>query len=219
MKYRLSSIEKMLTLSIAFTMLLLAARTLFTEDLFYIFYVWNTFLAIIPFLFSRQLIKKGQINTNSVLLIAGWLVFFPNAPYIITDIFHYSERPPVPKWYDLLLIVSGTWNGLVLGIVSLLQVEQFLYQHVKTIWVRLSVFASFILCGYGIYIGRFLRFNSWDILTNPHILVFNLVHEFLHPQHHLRTWGFTFLFAVMFSIIYFTVKQLPRLFERGQYLY
>jgi len=220
MNKKISHIEKMLALSIAFTMLLLTMRIIHTQQWMYVFYVWNTFLAIIPLLFSRKLAKLEKPGIKAIALIAGWLLFFPNAPYIITDVFHYEERLPVPRWYDLMLVVSAAWNGLLLGIVSLMQVERFLSQHLRSSWVKLSVFISLGLCGYGIYIGRFLRFNSWDIITHPRSLLSASAYQVLHPHRNIVTWEFTFLFSVMLCIIYFTLKQLPRLFtERNHYQY
>ena len=153
----------MLLLSIAFTMALLVVRFFYSGTSDYRFYGWNTFLAAIPYLASTQLLRCKKINATSISLLIGWLLFFPNAPYIITDLFHYEERPPVPYWYDLMLVISAAWNGLILGMISLMNVEIFLSRHLKPWLVKLSVFISFLLCGYGIFIGRFLRFNSWDI--------------------------------------------------------
>jgi uncharacterized membrane protein len=208
---KLSSIEKMLALSIAFTMLLLAVRIAYTQELTYIFYVWNTFLAFMPLWFSRKLVKQSGINRNAIILLAGWLLFFPNAPYIITDVFHYEQRPPIPKWYDLLIVISAAWNGLLLGIVSLMQVENFLSLHLSKLWVNISVITSLLLCGYGVYIGRFLRFNSWDILTNPISLLFSSMHQIRHPHQNINVWAFTFLFAAMLCLVYFTLKHLPKI--------
>ena len=167
MSLRLSSLSRMLLLSVSFTMALLAFRMFRTHTLEYGFYVWNTFLAAIPYFCSNQLVHCKKINGVAILLLAGWLLFFPNAPYIITDLFHYEEKPNFPVWYDLILVTSATWNGLILGIVSLMRVEAFLSNHMKQVWVKLCVFASLFLCGYGIFMGRYLRFNSWDIVNKP----------------------------------------------------
>ncbi|HJU46036.1 MAG TPA: DUF1361 domain-containing protein, partial [Chitinophagaceae bacterium] len=180
----------------------------YTRELTYGFYIWNTFLAVMPVFFSRQLIGLNKFSLKAALLIVCWLAFFPNAPYIITDLFHYTEKPPVPKWFDLLLVTSAAWNGLILGIISLMQVEQFLTRLLHQLWVKVIIITSFGLCGYGIYIGRFLRFNSWDVITNPGDLMYVSAHHILQPHEHTRTWGFTLLFAIMFGIIYFTLKQL-----------
>ena len=208
---KISAVEKMLMLSIGFTMTLLCIRIARTHELTYIFYAWNMVLAVIPFVFSRRLEHQSKFGLIACLFIGGWLLFFPNAPYIITDLFHYKEREPVPKWYDLLLVTSAAWNGLLLGIASLMQVETFLAKHIKAIWVRLAVFASMVLCGYGIYIGRFLRFNSWNVVTKPSRLANASAHHILQPQDNLKLWGFTFLFAAMFGIIYFTLKAMKNM--------
>jgi len=206
---KISAIERMLILSIAFTMLLLTARILYIKELVYIFYLWNTFLAMLPFLFSRLLTKQTSFNYKAILLIASWLLFFPNAPYIITDIFHFEKRLPVPVWYDLTIVVSGAWNGLLLGIVSLMQVEQFLTNHFTKKMVSFFVFTSICLCGYGVYIGRFLRYNSWDVVTQPLLILFSFLHQVVHPLRNIGVWAFTFVFSLMLSIIYATLKQIP----------
>jgi uncharacterized membrane protein len=203
----LSSLEKMLLVSVSFTMLLLLTRCCFTKELTYSFYVWNTFLAILPLLFSRSLIRMSKCNFMAILLLACWLAFFPNAPYLITDMFHYMEKPPVPKWFDLLLVTSAAWNGLLLGIVSLMQVEQFLSRHLRENWVKFFVIVSFMLCGYGVYIGRYLRFNSWDAVTAPQKLIYTFSLHIFQPQDYIMLWAFTFLFGTMFGIVYFTLKQ------------
>lgn len=212
--FRLSGLSKMLFLSIAFSMALLALRIMYTDTYDYGFYIWNTFLAAIPYVCSNMLDRQPKMNLFPVILLAVWLLFFPNAPYIITDLLHYEERPGVPYWFDIILVASATWNGLILGIVSLMQVELFLAKHIPPIWVKLSVFTSLLLCGYGIFMGRFLRFNSWDIFTNPQELAYTSAHHVLTPHHYPKLWVFTVLFAVMLSLIYYTLKKMPRLITK-----
>jgi len=203
---KISPLEKMLLVSILFNMLLLFVRFYYTKELTYGFYVWNTFLAILPLLFSRALLRLNRINLKATVLVVCWLVFFPNAPYMITDIFHYANMPPVPQWYDLLLVTTAAWNGLLLGILSLMQVEQFLSRHLHANWVKLTVITSFMLCGYGVCIGRYLRFNSWDAVVSPKMLVYTFATHFFQPQQHLMIWAFTLLFGTMFGIIYYTLS-------------
>lgn len=214
MNIRISAISKMLMLSITFTMALLLVRFLYSKTTDYSFYGWNTFLAAIPYLVSTQLLRMKRFNLAAALLLAVWLIFFPNAPYMITDLLHYEERLPVPFWYDILLVISAAWNGLILGLVSLMNVEIFLRRRLPPVWVTVCVFASLLLCGYGVFIGRFLRFNSWNVLTDPRILVYSSAHHVLLPQRYSKLWVFTILFAVLLGIIYFTLKRLPLLFIR-----
>jgi len=203
----ISTLERMLALSILFTMSFVTVRILYTGELTYIFYVWNTFLAVLPLLFSRALSRTDSFNFKAIVLMTCWLLFFPNAPYMVTDLFHYADRPPVPLWFDLLLVTTAAWNGLLLGIVSLMQVEQYLSLRLHTKWVQLATVTSCILCGYGVYIGRYLRFNSWDTITDPGRLLSTVSAHVFRPQEHGGTWAFTIAFGTMFGIIYFTLKQ------------
>lgn len=212
---RLSVIEKMLMISVMFTIFLLGARIIYTGQLTYVFYVWNLFLAIIPVVAGRQLARYESFGFSSVTLLMVWLLFFPNAPYIITDVFHFTERPPVPQWYDLLLVISGAWNGLMLGIVSLLYVEDFLLKRLCGMKVNLIVSGSIVLCAFGIYLGRFLRFNSWDVVTDPRDLMHAIGYRLVYPFQHVGTWAFTFAFSGLLWIIYFTLKNLPGLKWQG----
>ncbi len=198
----------MLILSIAFAMLLLSIRIILTHKLTYIFFAWNTFLAVMPLLFSNMLVKQSGINFKSICILLSWLIFYPNAPYIITDLFHYVERPPIPYWFDLLICISAVWNGLILGLISLIQVEHFLMLHLRPLVVKIIVLSSFVLCSYGIYIGRFLRFNSWDIITDIDGLFDASIQRIMHPFQHTTTWGFTILFAVMMALFYYTIKSI-----------
>ena len=203
----LSNIEKMLIASVCFTLLLLAVRIAFAHQLMYVFYIWNLFLAAIPLLLSRRLQRQQKLTVKSYFLLAGWLLFFPNAPYIITDIFHYESRPPLPMWFDLLLVINAAWCGIILGLVSLLQVEQFLAKNLKSFWVNCCITFSLLLCGYGIYIGRFLRFNSWDIITNPVALFATSLQRVINPFDYKSTWGFTLLFGISLCLFYYTIKS------------
>lgn len=207
MRQRFSAIEKMLAVSIGFTVMLLAFRIVYSRNLDYIFYVWNLFLAIVPLMLSRKLLSHDQLERRTYLLLLAWIVFLPNAPYVVTDLFHYKERWPVPKWYDLLLVTSASWNGLMAGFISVMQAEKFFSKIVSGRKTQIIVLIVFLLCGYGIYIGRFLRYNSWDIITDPLELITNSAKHILLPFEYLVVWKFTILFSAMLSIIYYTLKQ------------
>ncbi len=203
-----NEVVNMLALSIGFTLLLLLARIILTGHLYYIFYVWNLFLAVIPVIVSRSLFVQEKLNAKAVLKLLCWLLFLPNAPYIITDIFHFKERVPVPKWADLLLVTSAAWNGLILGIVSLLQVETFLLRHFAKPKVNVVISFTLLLSAFGIYLGRFLRFNSWDVFTKPGVIAHAIQYRVFYPMDNARTWGFTILFGGMLWLSYYTIKGL-----------
>lgn len=206
---KLSPTEKMMVASIAFTILMLATRVVYSQTITYLFYAWNLFLAAIPMCFSRKLVNRQTMTKSTMILLAIWLLFLPNAPYLVTDLFHYRERPPVPKWFDLLLVNSATWNGLLLGLISLMQVESFLQRCYNRRVATITVISSMLLSGYGIYIGRYLRFNSWDVIADPRSLFYAISQHILLPTDHLSVWRFTILFAVMLFVLYQLLKHLP----------
>lgn len=200
--------EKMILLSILFMCLLLAGRMCYTQSIAYIFLAWNTVLALIPLAISRRLKPGENAVLRNILLLSAWLLFFPNAPYLLTDLFHFRAKPPIPAWFDLFLLATAAWNGLLLGMLSLMRVEQFLAAGLKRRTVHVCVAFVSLLCGYGIYIGRFMRFNSWDVIAAPYDLLQSMAAHFIHPFRHAEVWLFTALFAAMFSLFYFTLKML-----------
>lgn len=208
---KLNDVQKLVSISAGFTLTLLVMRGLYTGTLTYFFYPWNLFLGILPIFFSGLLLREKTFNYRSILWLGLWLLFLPNAPYLLTDIFHFKERPPIPMWFDLMLVVSGAWNGILFCMISLFRVEKFLKTCTNTRLVNILMFLLLIPCGYGIYIGRYLRYNSWDIVTNPAGLIRTSTHHLHHPLQSLNVWMFTFVFAAFLGIIYFTIKKLPRL--------
>ncbi|HVZ25492.1 MAG TPA: DUF1361 domain-containing protein [Sediminibacterium sp.] len=205
---KLSFLSKMMILSLAFSMGLLLMRYLHTHTQDYRFYVWNSFLAAIPYVASHLLAHVRKFNTRSIVLLFIWLLFLPNAPYMVTDVFHYEQLKTVPAWYDLVLVITGAWNGILLGILSLLQVQSWLRQYLSAKWITVFELLTLLLCGYGIFIGRYLRFNSWDLLTEPKTLAYTTAQHFLVPLEHIGLWGFSFIFAGMLGIFYYTLKAL-----------
>ena len=153
------SFSKKIIIPLAFTLSLLIIRILLSNELTYIFLAWNLFLAWIPFALSQKL---STINNRwKIFFITGlWLLFLPNAPYIITDFLHLKQRTPIPYWYDILLLFSAALNGLLLGLSSLLTVERFLLNRYGSKISGIIMLCSFFLCSFGVYIGRYLRWNS-----------------------------------------------------------
>ncbi len=214
---KINDTQKLVSISLCFTLSLLVIRALYTDSVSYFFYPWNLFLALVPVLFSGLLLKQKAFNYKSILLLALWLLFLPNAPYLVTDIFHLTERPPIPLWFDLILVVSGAWNGILLCMISLFRVEKFLKGTNMFKQTDILMFLLLIPCGYGIYIGRYLRYNSWDVVTEPINILKTSTQHLHHPFQSLNVWLFTFIFALFLGIIYFTIKKLPRaLLAAGQ---
>ena len=201
-----------LATSVALSVILVVGRVLMTGRLLFLFLIWNLFLALIPFAISTMLgIAKGPLRARLLVPVgAAWLLFFPNAPYILTDLFHLERRTGVPFWYDLALILSCAWNGLMLAYASLADMQRLVQRRLGTGagWTFATV--ALLLSSFGIYLGRYLRFNSWDVLANPLTLFYDIVNRILHPFSFPGTWGVTLVFGVFLLIGYCTVQLLGK---------
>lgn len=186
-------------------------RVLLTKTDMFLFLNWNLFLAIIPWAFSTVLLLKPNVHYTKwyvVLLLISWLLFFPNAPYILTDLFHLRDELTMPLWYDLIMILSFAWTGLLFGFASLFNIEIFLKRYLSHQLVPLiSVFLLF-LGSFGIYIGRYLRWNSWDVIQEPLALFYNIGSDIKNPFSHPRAYGMTLLMGVLLNMFYWSLKAI-----------
>lgn len=150
---------------------LVSARIALTGNLRYSFLIWNLFLAWLPLVFALYavgLYRKHEGLTWPFLTFGvTWLLFFPNAPYICTDIIHLSYSFRAHFWVDMVLILTCAFTGLVLGFVSLYAMQSVVGRAYGFAWSWVFVAAVAAVSGIGIYIGRFLRFNSWDVIAQP----------------------------------------------------
>lgn len=174
---------------------------------------WNLFLAFIPWLLTSIVTIKPEIQKNKILdalLLAVWLLFFPNSLYILTDFFHLAEKSPLPLGYHVVLILSYSWTGLLFGIFSLWDIEKILSAKLSSRVIKIiSVFLLF-LASFGIYLGRYLRWNSWDIITEPFKLMYGIKERVFEPFSHLRTWEMTLLMWVVLNIIYWSFVMVKK---------
>lgn len=198
----------------ALLLTMLLCRILFTGHLTYTFLLWNLFLAFLPLCIAiisyRYAFKSWRLIIASLL----WFVFFPNAPYLITDLYHLSHFKGVPAWYDALMLFTAATTGIALAFISL----QLMEKQWNIIWrkkylsrkstqtrfrYRLAcILLVFLFTGFGIYLGRILRYNSWDVFTDPGALGYDIIIRLRYPFEHTNTWGFTIAYAVVLFLLY-----------------
>ena len=136
------------------------------------------------------------------------VTFFPNALYIITDLIHLEGgKTDVPVWFDAILLFTSSIAGLIMAFTSLFKVEVFLQRKIQGIIVKKVVIGCLFVGSFGVYLGRFFRWNSWDIITNPLNLLRQVIDPFIFPLEHYRTSGVTGLLTCLFSLPYFTIKK------------
>ena len=208
----------LLLVASALSCILVITRIMWTLELTYISLIWNLFLAWIPYILSYQFRKKNFKQKNKFITfgwILLWLIFYPNAPYIITDLFHLNERAGAPLWYDLILIFSFAGLGLLLGLLSLKDMQYIITRkyNIKTGWWFIIV--SLFLSGFGIYIGRYLRWNSWDVVAQTSALSRDLWHIFRNPVENISVFAFTILFACFQIIIYYSFIKYNQLIKQN----
>jgi uncharacterized membrane protein len=153
---------------------LLFVRAVETGTSQYRFLGWNLILAWLPFLAALALYdrnRRGRGRVGQLALGAGWLLFLPNAPYIVTDFLHIGVITGARWWFDSLLVASFAGIGLLLGFGSLLLVQSVVARSFGAVWGWLMLVPTLLLCSVGIVLGRVYRFNSWDVLSRPGELV------------------------------------------------
>jgi uncharacterized membrane protein len=156
--------------------------------------------------------RKGTSNLVNNFLLGAWLLFFPNALYIITDLIHLEDvKTEVPVWFDAILLFTSSVAGLMMAFISLFKVEAYLNRKIRGAIVNKLIMGCLFVGSFGVYLGRFLRCNSWDIITDPLNLLAQIIDPFIFPFQHYRTWGITGLLTSLFTLLYFTLKKLPGL--------
>ncbi len=196
-----------------FAFLLSVIRIYFSQSKLFFFLNWNLFLAIIPYVIISYVSMKKSLRGNLKVVIAAsliWLVLFPNTLYILTDLFHLKQRVKIPIWYDLILIFTFLWTGIVLGFKSLWDLESLFKQWFNNYAIHITSVFLLYLTAYGIYLGRFERWNSWDIMTNPVALFSAIGYHITQPVSHKEVWAITFLFGTLLNVMYWTFYLIKR---------
>lgn len=204
------SFQNILWAIFAFIGAMLLVRFNFTGTFGFIFLIWNLFLAWIPYTISTQF--GYLVNKNKwvqVIVFITWLLLFPNAFYIVTDLIHLNQKTSVPKWYDAVLLFASSITGIIMAFVSLFNVEKYLLHKFSSKTIHLLVAAIIFSGSFGVYLGRFLRWNSWDVISNPIQLLYSIGQRIIYPLQHLQTWGVTVLLATLFYLLFLAIKKMP----------
>ncbi|WP_247234475.1 DUF1361 domain-containing protein [Telluribacter sp. SYSU D00476] len=133
---------------------------------------WNLFLSWVPLVtaFIADLLSSrfGKLPVTITILSIVWLLFFPNAPYMITDLVHLSvDWGSDLTWHDVIMLFYYAQVSMINGLVSLYWIHR-TWHRTYPRFVAIAMFATSIpMVGFGIFLGRMGRWNSWDILHNP----------------------------------------------------
>lgn len=176
----------------------------------------NLTLAWIPYLLSLGLVHLEQRPTTSrglwLVVFLAWIGFFPNAPYLVTD-WLYLPSFAEELWFSIGLFMSFSLCGLILSIISLFLVHGVL----RTRWGRLEaallIALMFVLSGLGVFMGRFLRLNTWELVTRPGHVLNDLANRAHDPAVHVNPAAFSLGFALLLAVCYWVfllIRHAPR---------
>jgi len=192
----------LLALVSASSLILLFFRIITTRHLGFIFLPWNLFLAWIPLFYIKWVWQKELASRQPIWLLAihmsVWLLFFPNAPYIVTDLLHLRATPENMIWFDALMIFTFAVSGFLTGLYSIRIVHRLITHrwNQKAAWLFIS--ASMFLSGFGVFLGRYGRWNSWDIITQPMALARGILYSMKDPFAIKHTFTFSFVLMLLY---------------------
>jgi uncharacterized membrane protein len=204
-----------IALASAFCVALLVARWAYSNPGAYKFLVWNLFLAWIP-LVAAVLVYDGQrrgVRARRLVPLGGlWLLFLPNAPYLLTDVMHLGSRNDAPLWFDIVLFTAFAWVGTLLGFLSIYLMQTVVRRAAGAAWSWALVLSSLAASSFGIYLGRSLRWNSWDFFSQPRELLADVWVRVSDPLAYPRSLGMTLALTALLSVLYlalYAFAQLP----------
>lgn len=175
------------------------------------FMIWNLFLAWLPLLFAWllevHLSKNSWVSWQGIVYSFLWLGFLPNSFYIASDLVHIRNTASDLVLFYVVTLLSFTISGLLLGYSSLYIVHRQLLKRLKARLAHLLITAILLLSGFAIYLGRELRWNTWDVLINPAGLIFDVSDRFTNPAAHSRTFQVTLLFFILLGSLYTIIWQ------------
>lgn len=199
--------NQMLVLFALYCLALSLFRAKMTHSIYLFFLIWNSFLAVIPYVITSFLKLNHEdkpLKSISYLVLVGWLLLLPNSFYIITDLVHIVRTDGRLFWLDMILVSSYSVLGFAAGIKSIYQFELLIKKKYSIQKATFLIPIICLLCGIGIYLGRILRFNSWDVIMSPINLFFTVLNQVIT----IEAFQFSLLFGTFIYFIYLLKKSI-----------
>ena len=201
----------LITVALTFSVIVLMVRMKLNKSFFFLFLIWNVFLAVIPYTITMYLNTKpklGKLKLGFWFIL--WLAFLPNAPYIVTDLIHIRTGNDTLLWLDVLVILSFALSGLFLFYLSIIDMQHLISKNFKRIPIETVTTIILFLCGFGVYLGRFLRYNSWEIISQPQVLISDVLNIVIAPFQNHEAWLFTLGFGAFLVVGFWMFKTLNK---------
>ena len=203
-----------LLLTSCFGLAMVAFRIAYTGTGQYRNLIWNLVLAWVPFLIALAVYdrhRRGVSARRLALPALVWLLFLPNAPYLVTEYKFLADFGAAPAWFDVTLLTTFAWVGLLLGFTSLFLMQTVAERIFGTAASWCAALLVLALTGFGIYLGRFERWNSWDVVLDPVAIATSLGGALADPLAHTRPLAITMAMAVFLSLGYLVLYSFLRL--------
>jgi uncharacterized membrane protein len=197
-----------------FVIAMIMFRMVYTRSPEHIAIAWNLLLAWIPLALALIVYDRARTDVSTPALAALgllWLLFLPNAPYLVTDLKYVGRGEGVPVMYDVLLLSAAAWTGLLLGLTSLFLVHAIVRRLIGALKAWVFVLGVLALSSFGIYLGRVQRWNSWDVFVRPESLLGDIAKGVFHPLSHPRPIAVTILFTSFLLASYLVFYSFARL--------
>lgn len=176
--------------------------------------LWNLFLAWIPlvlaFLLVRVVATGSWSSWAAIGLSIAWLLFLPNSFYIVSDLIHLQDMPRTHILFDSLMFSMFTLTGLALGYSSLYMVHTQLRRRLPALHAGLFISFLLFLCSFAIYLGRDLRWNSWDVLLSPAGILFDISERVIDPLAYPQVFSVTLMFTIFLNSLYWALWLMLR---------
>lgn len=193
---------------------LLVGRLIISGTSRYIFIPGNLALAWLALLFAWLLVKELKtqkwLRWQNIALTVLWLIFLPNTWYVLTDFLHVYATGEISELYDIVMMSTLVMSGFILGFTSLYLVHQELRKRLSEQKSAVLVGLVILLASFGIYLGRVLRWNTWDVITNPSGIILNVSDRIIDPFGHPRAFNVTALLFVLICSVYFAIWNFVR---------
>lgn len=191
---------------------LLVIRIVATDSTRYLFLIWNLLLAFVPLVLllvlKNRLKNTAWWSVPNILITFAFIAFLPNAFYIMTDYKHLRGASEININYDILMINVFAWTGLLWGYCATLEFHKELRKRLSSSRALISMGLVFLAISFAIYLGRFVRWNSWDILVQPAAIIFDVSDQVINPSMHVNAYFYTFIFFISLFSIHYTLWRL-----------
>lgn len=203
------------------SILLLIGRILFSDSYRFVFLIWNLVLAAVPAILAWWLIERLKTRSwlawQQILISTAVIAFLPNTFYLITDFVHLRQTSEASLYFDVVMLSSYVFNGMVLGFITIYLLHREFIRRVGENRALGVVMFIFLLASFATYLGRFTRFNTWDILLRPAGLLFDVSDRFVNPTQHTDTFIATATLFTVISSAYLVFYTGLRLLRRLKY--